>query len=316
VFVIRTRRVPFFHSRPSRPLLITTLAVVLVGLLIPYSPVAGALGFRTLPWAFLAILVGMAATPDEPVGVFRRRAQGLLELIARSGMTQSELELRLQEREGCSQLMACVVDEPPLVLERGLEAGEHVVQRFRQAGQLVPARRDGQPLPGGGRRDCSCPAAHRLDGAESGGGDPVAGENREQERGRASDQELVQEAVECLVALLERASDHRDSGVPADVRGYRQRSPLAVETPDRAAVPVPRPGRDGTDLGVGQDRRQPAGRGLRNRAVRAQDLSDLRGVGAISVRRLPPVGMRGDRARRTSARRRASSSANENGFKR
>ena len=62
MFVIRTRRVPFFHSRPSRPLLITTLAVVLVGLLIPYSPVAGALGFRTLPWAFLAILVGMAAT--------------------------------------------------------------------------------------------------------------------------------------------------------------------------------------------------------------------------------------------------------------
>jgi Mg2+-importing ATPase len=62
VFVIRTRRVPFFHSRPSRPLLIATLAVVLVGLLIPYSPVAGALGFRALPWAFLVILVGMAAT--------------------------------------------------------------------------------------------------------------------------------------------------------------------------------------------------------------------------------------------------------------
>jgi Mg2+-importing ATPase len=62
VFVIRTRRVPFFHSRPSRPLLISTLAVVLVGLLIPYSPVAGALGFRPLPWTFLAILVFMAVT--------------------------------------------------------------------------------------------------------------------------------------------------------------------------------------------------------------------------------------------------------------
>jgi P-type Mg2+ transporter len=62
VFVIRTRRVPFFHSRPSRPLLIATLAVVLVGLLIPYSPVAGALGFRALPWTFLVILIGMAAT--------------------------------------------------------------------------------------------------------------------------------------------------------------------------------------------------------------------------------------------------------------
>jgi Mg2+-importing ATPase len=31
VFVIRTRRVPFLRSRPSRPLLLTTLAVVAVG---------------------------------------------------------------------------------------------------------------------------------------------------------------------------------------------------------------------------------------------------------------------------------------------
>ena len=62
VFVIRTRRVPFFHSRPSRPLLITTLAVVLVGLGLPYSPLAHALGFRSLPWLFLVILMAMTAT--------------------------------------------------------------------------------------------------------------------------------------------------------------------------------------------------------------------------------------------------------------
>jgi P-type Mg2+ transporter len=62
VFVIRTRRVPFFHSRPSKPLLFATLAVVLAGLLIPYSLFASALGFQPLPWAFLLILVGMAAT--------------------------------------------------------------------------------------------------------------------------------------------------------------------------------------------------------------------------------------------------------------
>jgi Mg2+-importing ATPase len=61
VFVIRTRRVPFFSSRPSRPLLITTLAVVLIGLLLPYSPLAHALGFRPLPGLFLAILAAMAA---------------------------------------------------------------------------------------------------------------------------------------------------------------------------------------------------------------------------------------------------------------
>ena len=62
VFVIRTRRVPFFSSRPSRPLLATTLAVVLVGLLIPYSPIAHVLGFHALPPLFLAILVLMAVT--------------------------------------------------------------------------------------------------------------------------------------------------------------------------------------------------------------------------------------------------------------
>jgi Mg2+-importing ATPase len=62
VFVIRTRRVPFFHSRPSKPLLVTTLAVALVGLGLPYSPVAHALGFRSLPPLFLGILVAMTAT--------------------------------------------------------------------------------------------------------------------------------------------------------------------------------------------------------------------------------------------------------------
>ncbi len=62
VFVIRTRRVPFVRSRPSRPLLVTTLAVVLVGLALPYSPLAHTLGFRALPWSFLIILLAMIAT--------------------------------------------------------------------------------------------------------------------------------------------------------------------------------------------------------------------------------------------------------------
>jgi magnesium-transporting ATPase (P-type) len=40
VFLIRTRRVPFFRGRPSRPLLATTLAVVAVGIAVPHSPLA------------------------------------------------------------------------------------------------------------------------------------------------------------------------------------------------------------------------------------------------------------------------------------
>jgi Mg2+-importing ATPase len=62
VFVIRTRRTPFFRSRPSRPLLLTTLAVAAAGVALPYSPVAHLLGFKPLPALFLAILGGMTVT--------------------------------------------------------------------------------------------------------------------------------------------------------------------------------------------------------------------------------------------------------------
>jgi Mg2+-importing ATPase len=45
VFVIRTRRAPFLRSRPSRPLAISTLAVIAIGALLPLSPIAQTLGF-------------------------------------------------------------------------------------------------------------------------------------------------------------------------------------------------------------------------------------------------------------------------------
>jgi Mg2+-importing ATPase len=62
VFVIRTRRVPFLRSAPSRLLTASTFAVVLVGLLLPFSPFAHVLGFRKLPAAFLAFLAVAAVT--------------------------------------------------------------------------------------------------------------------------------------------------------------------------------------------------------------------------------------------------------------
>ena len=47
IFVIRTRRVPFFKSRPSRPLLAATLACAAVGVALPYiGPLARLFGFR------------------------------------------------------------------------------------------------------------------------------------------------------------------------------------------------------------------------------------------------------------------------------
>jgi P-type Mg2+ transporter len=57
IFAIRTRRVPFFHSRPSGPLIVSTLAVVMIGILLPFSPLSKVLGFTALPLAFLAVLM-------------------------------------------------------------------------------------------------------------------------------------------------------------------------------------------------------------------------------------------------------------------
>ena len=63
IFVIRTRRVPFFKSHPSRPLLATTLACAAVGIALPFiRPLADLLGFRALPISFLAVLAGMIVT--------------------------------------------------------------------------------------------------------------------------------------------------------------------------------------------------------------------------------------------------------------
>ena len=62
IFVIRTRRVPFFKSSPGRALAATSLACVSVGAIIPFTPAAGIFGFRPLPFGFFAILAAMVVT--------------------------------------------------------------------------------------------------------------------------------------------------------------------------------------------------------------------------------------------------------------
>jgi Mg2+-importing ATPase len=59
IFIIRTRRVPFFRSRPSVPMLLAALAVVAVGAILPFTPVAHVLGFRPLPSLFFLALAGI-----------------------------------------------------------------------------------------------------------------------------------------------------------------------------------------------------------------------------------------------------------------
>jgi len=61
LFVIRTAKNPF-RSRPSGPLLATCLGVVAIGVYLPFSPLAGVLGFTRLPgsyFVFVAVATGV-----------------------------------------------------------------------------------------------------------------------------------------------------------------------------------------------------------------------------------------------------------------
>jgi Mg2+-importing ATPase len=62
IFAIRTKRVPFFRSRPSLALTLAALAVVTVGTLLPGSPLGHMLGFQALPRAFFAALCLLVVT--------------------------------------------------------------------------------------------------------------------------------------------------------------------------------------------------------------------------------------------------------------
>jgi Mg2+-importing ATPase len=59
IFVIRTRRVPFLRSRPSRLMIALPIGCATLGAILPFSPLAHVLGFTSLPLAFFLILLGM-----------------------------------------------------------------------------------------------------------------------------------------------------------------------------------------------------------------------------------------------------------------
>jgi Mg2+-importing ATPase len=56
IHVIRTNQLPFIQSRASWQLSMTTILIMAIGAYIPFSPLAGPLGFVPLPpsfWLFL-----------------------------------------------------------------------------------------------------------------------------------------------------------------------------------------------------------------------------------------------------------------------
>jgi Mg2+-importing ATPase len=86
LFVIRTFGNPL-RSRPSKPLTATVLAVVTIGLVLPFSPLAHILGFTPLPLAFLAFLLLVTISYLVLVEFAKQR------LFRRASQTPSSREL-------------------------------------------------------------------------------------------------------------------------------------------------------------------------------------------------------------------------------
>jgi P-type Mg2+ transporter len=77
IHVIRTNKIPFIQSWASKPLILTSLIIVAVGAYLPFSPLAGTLGFVALPplyWLYLAgMLVAYVALTQLVKAWFIRR---------------------------------------------------------------------------------------------------------------------------------------------------------------------------------------------------------------------------------------------------
>jgi Mg2+-importing ATPase len=77
IHVIRTRKIPFIQSRASAALMLTGLIVAGAGVILPYSPLAAALGMKPLPplyWPIVvALLAGYAVLAQAVKSAFARR---------------------------------------------------------------------------------------------------------------------------------------------------------------------------------------------------------------------------------------------------
>lgn len=77
VHMIRTRRVPFIQSRAGWPLIMMTAMVILVGIALPFSPLASYLQLQSLPLSYfpwlIAILAGYMTLTQMVKGFYSRR---------------------------------------------------------------------------------------------------------------------------------------------------------------------------------------------------------------------------------------------------
>jgi Mg2+-importing ATPase len=80
IHIIRTRKLAFVESRASTPLMLTSLTVCAIGMWLPFSPLASALGFVPLPplyWALLALFLAAYLALTHLMKVWFHRKFGL-----------------------------------------------------------------------------------------------------------------------------------------------------------------------------------------------------------------------------------------------
>jgi Mg2+-importing ATPase len=63
---------PFYKSKPSNLLLLSSLSVIALALIIPITPLAAAFGFALPPLAFFLVLIGLIGAYLLLVEVFKR----------------------------------------------------------------------------------------------------------------------------------------------------------------------------------------------------------------------------------------------------
>ena len=59
VHMIRTKKIPFIQSWASAPVVAATTLVMALGIIIPFTPLAGILSMVPLPFAYFPWLVGL-----------------------------------------------------------------------------------------------------------------------------------------------------------------------------------------------------------------------------------------------------------------
>ena len=212
--------------------------------------------------------------PNEVVGLLRSAPQRRPHLVRAPFAGEGQVELCLQDRERGPQLVARVVDEPTLGLDRRLDPVQEVVHRRPEPGDLIIGRREGQTTAEIGRRDGGRLAPHALDRRQGGARQPPCCERQQEHGDRHPDPERDRELQQLVGPVLERGPDDHDC--PAGRRLHRHgEQPADVVDTGKVAIEERRR-RDRSD------HRRRKHRGPSHDVVRANDLAG--GVGDLCER--------------------------------